>query len=63
MADFLLFEGPMGYALFKSVHSPDSVGNRLAEVQAAMQDLSKFGKMVELASFLPFECVFPVSPE
>ncbi|KAI5309043.1 snoRNP complex protein nop56, partial [Ascosphaera atra] len=54
MADYLLFEGPMGYALFKSVHQPDTVGNRLKEVQEAMQDLGKFGKMVELASFLPF---------
>ncbi|KAI5292325.1 snoRNP complex protein nop56 [Ascosphaera acerosa] len=55
MADYLLFEGPMGYALFKTAHQADTVGNRLKEVQDAMQDLGKFGKMVELASFLPFE--------
>lgn len=65
MADFLLFEGPVGYSLFKVIHKPDSVGNRLKEVQAANQDLAKFGKMVEVVSFLPFEyvssCVLSVS--
>ncbi len=55
MADFLLHEGPMGYSLFKVVHQPESVGNRLVEVQNGVQDLSKFGKMVSLQSFLPFE--------
>lgn len=55
MADFLLHEGPMGYSLFKSVHQPDTVGNRLKEVQETQQDLAKFGKMVQLVSFLPFE--------
>lgn len=46
----------MGYALFKVVHQPESVGNRLKEVQNGVQDLAKFGKMVQLQSFLPFEC-------
>ncbi|KAL9109641.1 MAG: hypothetical protein Q9227_005678 [Pyrenula ochraceoflavens] len=55
MADFLLHEGPMGYAIFKVVHQADTVGNRLKEVQASVQDLAKFGKMVQLTSFLPFE--------
>ena len=56
MADhYLLYEGPMGYSLFKAVHKADTVGNRLKEVQDAAQDLAKFGKMVELKSFLPFE--------
>lgn len=55
MADFLLFEGPMGYSLFKVSHQADTVGNRLKEVQDGMQDLAKFGKMVDLVSFLPFE--------
>ena len=58
MADYLLFESPMGYSLFKVTHQPDTVGNRLKEVQDAIQDLAKFGKMVELASFLPFEYVY-----
>jgi nucleolar protein 56 len=61
MADFLLFEGPMGYSIFKVVHQADTVGNRLKEVQNNMQDLAKFGKMVQLISFLPFEWVsYPV---
>jgi nucleolar protein 56 len=55
MADYLLYEAPMGYSLFKVVHQADTVGNRLKEVQEGVQDLAKFGKMVDLVSFLPFE--------
>ncbi|KAL4985010.1 hypothetical protein BDW68DRAFT_165909 [Aspergillus falconensis] len=55
MADFLLFEGPMGYSLFKVAHKGDAVGHNLKEVQEGVNDLAKFGKMVQLASFLPFE--------
>ena len=54
-SDFVLYEGPLGYALFETKQSADVVGNRLKEVQAAAQDLAKFGKMVQLKSFLPFE--------
>lgn len=59
MADFLLFEGPMGYSLFKTAHKGDTVGNALKEVQDGVNDLAKFGKMVELSSFLPFEYAPP----
>jgi nucleolar protein 56 len=59
MADYLLHEGPMGYAIFKVVHKADTVGNRLKEVQESVQDLSRFGKMVDLVSFLPFEYALP----
>ncbi|KKK15404.1 pre-rRNA processing nucleolar protein [Aspergillus ochraceoroseus] len=55
MADYLLFEGPMGYSIFKVAHQGDSVGNSLKEVQEGVNDLATFGKMVQLASFLPFE--------
>ncbi|EXJ53521.1 uncharacterized protein A1O5_13192 [Cladophialophora psammophila CBS 110553] len=55
MADFLLHEGPMGYSIFKVVHQADTVGHRLKEVQDGVQDLARFGKMVDLLSFLPFE--------
>lgn len=58
MADFLLFESPVGYSIFKVVHQPDTAGNRLKEVQDGVNDLAKFGKMVELSSFLPFEYAF-----
>jgi nucleolar protein 56 len=57
MADYLLFEAPMGYSLFKAVHQADTVGNSLKEVQEGVPDLAKFGKMVDLVSFLPFEYV------
>ena len=60
MADYLLFEGPMGYSIFKVAHQADTVGNRLKEVQESVQDLAKFGKMVQLSSFLPFEYVLAV---
>lgn len=55
MADHLLYESSMGYSLYKVVHQADSVGNRLKEVQDSVQDLAKFGKMVDVVSFLPFE--------
>jgi nucleolar protein 56 len=57
MADYLLFEGPMGYSLFKVALQGDNVGNRLKEVQEGIGDLARFGKMVQLSSFLPFEYV------
>lgn len=55
--DYLLHESSVGYALFKVVHQADTIGNRLKEVQEAATDLSKFGKMVELVSFAPFQSV------
>jgi nucleolar protein 56 len=54
-ADYFLYESPTGYGLFKAVHQQDTVGSRLKEVQNSVQDLAKFGKMVQLVSFLPFE--------
>jgi len=52
--DFLLHESAVGYAIFKVVHQQDTVGLHLKEVQKAGQDLAKFGKMVQLASFAPW---------
>ncbi|KAL6721151.1 Nucleolar protein 56 [Lecanora helva] len=52
--DYLLHESSIGYAIFQVIHQPDTVGNRLKEVQDAVQDLGKFGKMVKLVSFAPF---------
>jgi len=34
---------------------PDTVGNKLEEVQKQMKDLAHFGKMVKLVSFAPFQ--------
>ncbi|MCJ1261695.1 snoRNP complex protein nop56 [Lobaria immixta] len=53
--DYLLHESPVGYAVFEVVHQPDTIGNRLKEVQDSVQDLTKFGKMVKLVSFAPFQ--------
>lgn len=53
--DYLLHESSVGYAIFKVVHQPDAVGNRLKEVQDSVQDLSSFGKMVKVVSFAPFQ--------
>ncbi|KAL8693163.1 MAG: hypothetical protein Q9218_001945 [Villophora microphyllina] len=53
--DYLLHESSVGYAIFQVIHQPDTVGNRLKEVQNSVQDLAKFGKMVKLISFAPFQ--------
>ncbi|KAL5116840.1 Nucleolar protein 56 [Pleosporales sp. CAS-2024a] len=53
--DYLLHESPVGYAVFKVVLQPDTIGNRLAEVQKAVQDLDKFGKTVQLVGLAPFQ--------
>ena len=55
--DYLLHESSVGYALFEVVHQADVVGNRLRAVRDAMIDLSRFGKMVKLVSFAPFQYV------
>ncbi|KAI4244890.1 MAG: hypothetical protein L6R40_002796 [Gallowayella cf. fulva] len=53
--DYLLHESSVGYAVFQVIHQPDTVGNRLKEVQDSVQDLAKFGKMIKLMSFAPFQ--------
>ncbi|KAI4148811.1 MAG: hypothetical protein LQ341_001483 [Variospora aurantia] len=53
--DYLLHESSVGYAVFQVIHQPDTIGNRLKEVQDSVQDLAKFGKMVKLMSFAPFQ--------
>ncbi|OAF99768.1 Nop domain-containing protein [Paraphaeosphaeria sporulosa] len=53
--DYLLHESALGYAIFKVVKQPDTIGNRLKEVQEAVQDLAKFGKTVELVGLTPFQ--------
>lgn len=57
--DYLLQEAPVGYALYQVIQQPDTIGNRLKEVQEAANDLSKFGKMIKLVSFSPFLYVRP----
>ncbi|KAG8529285.1 snoRNP complex protein nop56 [Bacidia gigantensis] len=53
--DYLLHESSVGYAVFQVVHQPDTVGNRMKDFQASVQDLAKFGKMIKLISFAPFQ--------
>lgn len=57
--DYALFESPVGYALFQIVHQADTVGLKMKETQAAVNDLAKFGKMVKLINFSPFRWVLP----
>lgn len=53
--DYALFEASVGYAVFKIVHQADAVGLKLKEVQQAATDLARFGKMVKLVNFTPFD--------
>jgi len=53
--DYLLHESSVGYAIFSVKLQADTVGARLKEVQDAHQDLARFGKMVQLVSFAPFQ--------
>lgn len=55
--EYLLHESAVGYAIFQVVHQPDTIGNRLKEVQDAGQDLAKFGKMIKLVSFAPYRYI------
>lgn len=50
----VLFESAYGYALFEKLES-DEIGQSLDEVQAAVLDLAKFGKIMKLKAFMPFK--------
>ncbi|XP_065827841.1 nucleolar protein 56-like [Oscarella lobularis] len=54
MVLFVLFEHASGYALFKSI-AAEEIGAELDEVQDAVQDLAKFGKVLKLQAFQPFK--------
>lgn len=49
-----LFESSSGYALFDVKLTEDIVSHSQA-AQDSIKDLGKFGKMVELRSFVPFK--------
>ena len=53
--DYVLFEEAAGYALFKVLLQPQTIGARLPEVQEAANDISKFRKVLELVTFAPFK--------
>lgn len=51
----LLFESPVGFAIFDVRHQADSIGLELPEVKESMKHLDRFGKMVQLRSFTPWK--------
>ncbi len=53
--NYLLYESAVGFSIFEVIHQADSVGLELPEVQKTMNDLDKFGKMVQLRSFNPWK--------
>lgn len=53
-ATHILFESSSGYAIFQA-KQVEEIATKAKSVQDAIQDLHKFGKMVELKSFLPFK--------
>ena len=50
----MLYEHASGYAVFKVI-AQEEIGVLLPEVQESVADLSRFGKLVKLASFAPFK--------
>ena len=53
-ATHALFESASGYAIFE-IKLHEKIGSSSKEVGDAVEDLSKFGKMVSLLSFSPFK--------
>jgi len=53
--NYLLHESSVGYAVFTVKLQSDTIGARLKEVQDSHSDLARFGKMVQLVSFAPFQ--------
>ena len=53
--EYLLFEEPTGYAVFKVKLNQDNIGSKLKEVQEQINDFGGFTKLVELVSFAPFK--------
>lgn len=54
MATHVLFESASGYAIFEAKQQ-EEIGAKTKAVQASIEDLQKFGKMVQLISFSPFK--------
>lgn len=54
MALYLLYESASGYALFLA-HGLDEIGQNTEAVRNSVSDLNRFGKVVQLAAFHPFE--------
>lgn len=54
MALYLLYESASGYALFLA-HGIDEIGQNTEAVRNSITDLNRFGKVVKLEAFNPFE--------
>lgn len=54
MALYLLYESASGYALLLA-HGLDEIGQNTDAVRNSVVDLNRFGKVVKLAAFSPFE--------
>lgn len=54
MALYLLYESASGYGLFLA-HGIDEIGQNTEAVRNSVVDLNRFGKVVKLAAFNPFE--------
>nr|XP_043616796.1 nucleolar protein 56-like [Erigeron canadensis] len=54
MALYLLYESASGYALFLA-HGIDEIGQNTEAVRNSITDLNRFGKVVKLDAFTPFE--------
>lgn len=54
MALYLLFESASGYALFQA-QGLDEIGQNTQAVRDSVSDLNRFGRVVQLTAFQPFE--------
>ncbi|KAH7528256.1 hypothetical protein FEM48_Zijuj05G0053200 [Ziziphus jujuba var. spinosa] len=54
MALYLLYESASGYSLFLA-HGIDEIGQNTEAVRNSVSDLNRFGKVVQLTAFHPFE--------
>jgi nucleolar protein 56 len=50
---FVLFETASGYALFEKEEF-DEIAGQMKQIQKAIPNLERFGKMVKLAAYQPF---------
>lgn len=54
MALYLLYETASGYSLFEA-HGLDQIGQDTEAVRSSISDMNRFGKVVQLAAFQPYD--------
>ncbi|XP_019096640.1 PREDICTED: nucleolar protein 56-like isoform X2 [Camelina sativa] len=54
MAMYVQYKSSSGYAIFE-VHGLDEIGQNTEAVRTSVSDLSRFGRVVQLTAFPPFE--------